>query len=203
MKKGLLFLVGILVLVPAVALGAGLDNVREGNLLIAPAGSRMPDSRRIEREQLKHLCFFSKRLIAEKAAIRLHSLEIAVEADNLSRRSWQAAQMSAQNTDKVWLRVKRQQAGETEYQYYEASAYRLVQYGKLAGETNQMIVEFTNLDLTAAPGETLVLAFCGSFYPYMPAGTVIRGKAVPEAWRHTARAVRFEGLGDEPQYIVQ
>lgn len=203
MKKIVLLLMFISLLIPAVALGAGGDNLPAGNLLIVSAGSQVPDSSPIERDQLKNFCFFSKRLVVEDTAIILHSLEIAVEAHNLPRRSWQAAQMTAQNTDKIWLCVKHQQSGETTYQYYEASAYRLVRHSKLAGQTNQMLIEFTNLDLPLIPGETVVLSFYGAFYPYMPAGTIIRGEAVPEAWRHTAKAIRIEKSAAKQQYIVQ
>lgn len=203
MKKIILFLVGIFLIIPAVALGAGGNNLPAGNLLIVSAGSQVPDSSPIERDQLKNFCFFSKRLITEDTAIILHSLEIAVEAHNLPRRSWQAAQMSAQNTDKIWLCVKHQQSGETTYQYYEASAYRLVKHSKLTGEVNQMLIEFTNLALPVIPGETIVLSFYGAFYPYMPVGTVIRGEVIPEAWRHTAKAIRIEKSAAGQRYIVQ
>lgn len=203
MKKLVMFFVGVLLMLPVAALGARADNIPAGILIIVPEGSQVPYSSWVDREQLTHFCFFSTQLIAKDTAIILQSLEIAVEAHNLPRRSWQAAQMSAQNTDKIWLCVKRQQQGKNTQQYYEASAYRLVQHSKVAGETNQMVIEFTNLDLSVEPGETVRLSFYGSFYPYVQAGTVIRGAVVPEAWRHTAKSICFEQSAAGQQYIVQ
>lgn len=203
MKRLVLVLVGVLLMLPVAVLGAGADNLPAGKLLIVPVGSQVPYSSRVDREQLTHFCFFSSQLIAKDTAIIVQSLEIAVEAHNLPRRSWQAAQMSAQNTDKIWLCVKRQKQGTTTQQYYEANVYRLVQRSKVAGETNQMIIGFTNLDLRVEPGEIVRLSFYGSFYPYVQAGTVIRGSVVPEAWRHTAKTIRFEQSAAEQQYIVQ
>lgn len=204
MKKIILFLLGLLLAIPAIGLCSNMGkNLPSGYLWVTPNDVQQAAKIIIERNELNKLCFYSKILTAEESVIVLNSLEIAVEAHDQPRQDWKAAQISAQNIDKIWLWIERQQPGGTKAVYYPASAYRLVHEGKINSENNRMLIDFAKLDLAIKPGEKVIITVFGAFDYFMPAGTIIKGEAIVEAWEHTAKVVRIDQPGNQQQYILQ
>jgi len=204
MKKITLFLLGLLLIIPATGLCSNMvKNLPAGYLWVTPNDSKPAETIIIERNELNKLCIYSKILTADESVIVLNSLEIAVEAHDQPRLNWKAAQISSQNIDKIWLWVERQQQGEYTCVYYPASTYRLVKEGKIKSETNRMLINFEKLDLAIKPGEKVILSVFGSFDYFMPAGTIIKGESIIAAWEHTAKAVRIDQPKSQQQYMLQ
>lgn len=202
--KRITLLLGLLLIIPTIGLCSSIEkNLPAGYLWVSPNESQPAATIIIERNELNKLCFYSKILTADESAIVLNSLEIAVEAHNQPRQSWKAAKISSQNIDKIWLWVDRKQPDGTKSAYYPASTYRLVHEGKTNSENNRMLIDFAKLDLAINPGEKITLSIFGSFDSFMPAGTIIKGEAIVEAWEHTAKAVRIDHPGSEQQYMLQ
>lgn len=202
--KRITLLLGLLLIIPAIGLCSSVGkNLPAGYLWLTPKDSQPAATIIIERNELNKLCFYSKILTADESVIVLNSLEIAVEAHNQPRQSWKAAQISSQNIDKIWLLVESKQPDGTNSAYYPASRYRLVHEGKTNSENNRMLIDFVKLDLVIKPGEKITLSIFGSFDSFMPAGTIIKGEAIVEAWEHTAKAVRINQSGSEQQYMLQ
>lgn len=204
MKKITLFLLGLLLIIPATGLCSNMEkNLQAGYLWVTSNDSKPAATIVIERNELNKLCFYSKVLTADESVIVLNSLEIAVEAHNQPRLSWKAAQISSQNIDKIWLLVERLQQGDDTCVHYPASTYRLVKEGKTKSETNRMLINFEKLDLVIKPGEKVMISVFGSFDYFMPAGTIIKGESIIEAWEHTAKAVRIDQPKSQQQYMLQ
>lgn len=204
MRKIVVLVMVLSLIAPGIGLCFEADNSHHaGTLRISPGYEQAVSTSIINRDGLDNLRFYDRQVTAENAAITINTMEIAVEAHNYSRQSWEAAQMTGQNVNKIWLCVERLQAGQSRYQYYDASKYRLVHKGKTASVSNQMVIEFTKLNLVINPGEKVMLSFFGSFYPYLPAGTIIKGEARLQSWQHTAKAVRYKDNGNEHKYLVQ